>query len=68
MTNPEQLPGADRDDQEHDGDVSAVRESVVVRERTKTTTCSWCGKTIVYAGVGRPPQYCRHCASGCLHS
>jgi hypothetical protein len=58
VTNPEQLPGPD-DDQEHDGDVLAVRESTSVLERLKTTTCRWCGQTIEYAGVGRPPLYCR---------
>lgn len=59
MTNPEQLPGPDGDDQEHDGKVLAVRETVSVGERLKTTTCAWCGGRIVYAGVGRPPKYCR---------
>ncbi|MEU4507579.1 hypothetical protein [Streptomyces sp. NPDC024089] len=59
MTIPEQQPGPDNDDQEHDGDVLAVRETVSVSERLKTTTCAWCGERIVYAGVGRPPKYCR---------
>ncbi|MCM1943681.1 hypothetical protein NC239_36440 [Streptomyces sp. G3] len=59
MTNPVSHPGPDNDDQEHDGDVLAVRETVSVGERLKTTTCAWCGERIVYAGVGRPPKYCR---------
>ena len=59
MTIPEQQTGPDNDDQEHDGDVLAVRETVSVSERLKTTTCAWCGERIVYAGVGRPPKYCR---------
>lgn len=59
MTNPAPHPGPDNDDQEHDGDVLAVRETVSVSERLKTTTCAWCGDLIVYAGVGRPPKYCR---------
>lgn len=59
MTNPQQLPGPGNDDQEHDGDVLAVRESTSVRERLKTTTCRWCGELIEYSGVGRPPLYCR---------
>lgn len=59
MTNSEQQSGPDNDDQEHDGDVLAVRERVVVSDRLKTTTCAWCGDRILYAGVGRPPKYCR---------
>ncbi|WP_329405009.1 hypothetical protein [Streptomyces melanogenes] len=59
MTNPAPHPGPANDDQEHDGDVLAVRETVSVSERLKTTTCAWCGERIVYAGVGRPPKYCR---------
>jgi len=59
VTNSATHPGPDNDDQEHDGEVLAVRETVVVGERLKTTTCAWCGERIVYAGVGRPPKYCR---------
>lgn len=59
MTNSATHRGPDNDDQEHDGEVLAVRETVVVGERLKTTTCAWCGERIVYAGVGRPPKYCR---------
>ncbi|MFI5526866.1 hypothetical protein [Streptomyces platensis] len=59
MTNLEQLPGHDGDDQEHDGDALAVREAVSVSERLKERTCAWCGGPVLYAGVGRPPKYCR---------
>lgn len=59
MTIFERQHGPDDDDQEQDGDVLAVRETVSVSERLKTTTCAWCGEPIVYAGVGRPPRYCR---------
>ncbi|MFE7113124.1 hypothetical protein ACFU98_42460 [Streptomyces sp. NPDC057575] len=59
MTNLERQTGPDNDDQEHDGDVLVVRETVSVGERLKATTCAWCGERIVYAGVGRPPKYCR---------
>lgn len=47
------------DPQESEGKVLAVRDATVVRERLKTTTCRWCGELITYAGVGRPPRYCR---------
>lgn len=56
MTIPEQLPCPGED---HGGDVLAVHESVVVSERLKATTCAWCGEQVLYAGVGRPPKYCR---------
>lgn len=59
MTIPEPLPGPDDDDQEHDGDVLAVRDDVDIRERLTARTCLWCGAEIEYAGVGRPPLYCR---------
>ncbi|MEU5547641.1 hypothetical protein AB0G85_35675 [Streptomyces sioyaensis] len=59
MTIPEQLPCPGDDDQDHGGDVLAVSESVAVSERLKATMCAWCGEQILYAGVGRPPKYCR---------
>jgi len=38
VTNPEHRPGPDNDDQEHGGDILAVRKTVSVSERLKTTT------------------------------
>ncbi|MEU2086789.1 hypothetical protein ABZ569_33585 [Streptomyces albus] len=59
MTIFERQHGPDDDDQEHRGDVLAVTETVSESDRLRETTCAWCGAPIVYAGVGRPPKYCR---------
>ncbi|MFH9426419.1 hypothetical protein [Streptomyces sp. NPDC017529] len=59
MTNSEQQPGPDGDDLAVRGDVLAVLETVSVSERLKSTSCAWCGRPVLYAGVGRPPKYCR---------